>query len=68
MPRVVHFEVSADDPERAASFYRDVFGWNFHKWDGPEPYWLVTTGPDGTTGDQRRHVHQKRAGRPCEHR
>jgi predicted enzyme related to lactoylglutathione lyase len=50
MPRVVHFEVSADDPERAFSFYRDVFGWTFHKWDGPEPYWLVTTGPDGTPG------------------
>jgi predicted enzyme related to lactoylglutathione lyase len=50
MPRVVHFEVSADDPERALSFYRDVFGWEFHKWEGPEPYWLIKTGPAGTIG------------------
>jgi predicted enzyme related to lactoylglutathione lyase len=50
MPRVVHFEVSADDPERALTFYRDVFGWEFHKWEGPEPYWLVKTGPAGTVG------------------
>ncbi len=44
MPRVVHFEVSADDPERASTFYRDVFGWRIQKWQGPEDYWLVTTG------------------------
>jgi predicted enzyme related to lactoylglutathione lyase len=50
MPRVVPFEVSADDPERAAAFFRDVFGWTIHKWDGPVDYWLVQTGPDGTPG------------------
>jgi predicted enzyme related to lactoylglutathione lyase len=50
MPRVVHFEVSADDPERAVAFYKDVFGWEVHKWDGPEAYWLIKTGPDGQPG------------------
>ena len=25
---VVHFEIPADDVERASSFYRDAFGWN----------------------------------------
>lgn len=44
MPRVVHFELPADDPARAIGFYRDVFGWEFHKWDGPDEYWLVSTG------------------------
>jgi predicted enzyme related to lactoylglutathione lyase len=44
MPRVVHFEISADQPERAAEFYRKVFGWEINKWDGPVEYWLVMTG------------------------
>jgi predicted enzyme related to lactoylglutathione lyase len=50
MPRVVHFEVSADDPERAVVFYKDVFGWEIHKWEGPQDYWLIKTGPDGQPG------------------
>lgn len=47
MARVIHFEIPADQPERAAAFYRSVFGWEFQKWDGPMPYWLVMTGKDG---------------------
>ena len=50
MPRVVHFEVPADDPERAARFYKSVFGWDISKWTGPEDYWMVTTGPEGEMG------------------
>ncbi len=51
MPRPIHFEIPADDPERAAAFYRDVFGWKFEKWDGgPMPYWLITTGGNGEPG------------------
>ncbi|HEY8470834.1 MAG TPA: VOC family protein [Longimicrobiales bacterium] len=47
MPRVVHFEVPADDPARAAEFYGKVFGWSSTKWEGPMEYWLLTTGsPD----------------------
>ncbi len=46
MHRVVHFELPADDPERAAAFYRAVFGWDIHKWDGPQDYWLVQTGEE----------------------
>jgi predicted enzyme related to lactoylglutathione lyase len=44
MPRVVHFEIGADNPERAAKFYRKVFDWKIEKWSGPADYWLVTTG------------------------
>jgi predicted enzyme related to lactoylglutathione lyase len=44
MNRVVHFEISADDPERAAQFYRSVFSWNIQRWDGPVDYWLAHTG------------------------
>ena len=50
MPRVVHFEILADDPERAGKFYRDAFGWNIQTWGGPQAYRLVTTGPDSTPG------------------
>ena len=44
MPRVVHFEINADDPERAARFYREVFNWNINRWEGPLDYWLAETG------------------------
>jgi uncharacterized protein len=43
MDSVVHFEIPADDPTRASKFYSDAFGWNFTKWDGPTPYWMVGT-------------------------
>jgi predicted enzyme related to lactoylglutathione lyase len=49
MPRVVHFEIAADDPERAVAFYREVFGWEIEKWAEGE-YWLCTTGPDEQMG------------------
>jgi len=50
MTRVVHFEIPADDPERAIKFYEKVFGWQITKWDGPFDYWLVTTGEDDEMG------------------
>jgi predicted enzyme related to lactoylglutathione lyase len=45
--RPVHFEIHADKPTRAAGFYSAVFGWQFIKWDGPVPYWIINTG-EGT--------------------
>jgi len=50
MPRVVHFEISVDDPERAIRFYSDVFGWKIKKWEGPMDYWLITTGAEEEPG------------------
>jgi len=50
MPRVVHFEIPADIPERAAKFYEDVFGWKIKKWEGPFDYWMITTGEEEETG------------------
>jgi predicted enzyme related to lactoylglutathione lyase len=50
MPRVVHFEIHAENPERAIKFYSDIFGWEFSKWPGPVPYWLIKTGPDSEPG------------------
>ena len=50
MPRVIHFEIGVDDPERAIKFYTDAFGWKIKKWEGPIDYWLVTTGPEDQPG------------------
>lgn len=50
MLRIVHFELQATDPERAADFYREIFGWTIQKWSGPEDYWLITTGDDSQPG------------------
>jgi len=50
MPRVVHFEIHVDDPDRAGKFYREVFDWKFQKWEGPVEYWLITTGESTEPG------------------
>lgn len=49
MPRVVHFECHADDPERAAAFYREVFGWEIGRTPDPH-YLLLCSGASGEPG------------------
>lgn len=49
MPKVVHFEIPVDDPERAAAFYDEVLGWTATRY-GQEPYWLVRAGEDEEPG------------------
>lgn len=41
MNRIVHFEIQADNVERAIKFYTDVFGWQFPKW--MDNYWGIMT-------------------------
>ena len=48
--RVIHFDLSADDPKRAVKFYRAVFNWKVNKWEGPEDYWLFQTGSEKEPG------------------
>lgn len=50
MPRVIHFEIAVDDPERASNFYREALGWKIEKWNGPMDYWLVATGEESEPG------------------
>lgn len=50
MPRVMHFEIHATDPEQLIGFYRELFGWTFNTWGGPIEYWLIMTGPDDQPG------------------
>ena len=41
---IVHFEIPADNVERAKEFYEKTFGWQIEKFDYPgEPYWAVRT-------------------------
>jgi uncharacterized protein len=54
MPRIVHFEINADDPERAIKFYSEVFGWSIDLWTGPAEYWLINTGQGINGGIMRR--------------
>ena len=46
MDKVVHFEIPADDVERAKAFYGAVFGWELHTQAiGDGEYTSVTTTP-----------------------
>lgn len=65
MSRVIHFEIQAQDPDRAAKFYGDVFAWGFTKWDGVEEYWMIDTGSndmDGINGGLLRRMGSVPAG------
>ncbi len=50
MPRITHFDIPSDNPERAQKFYQEVFEWKFDKWDGPMEYWMIKTGDDSKPG------------------
>jgi uncharacterized protein len=43
MARIVHFEVHAANPERAAKFYERVFAWKFRHIPAID-YWMISTG------------------------
>ena len=47
--RVVHFEITFDDGDRARSFYKDVFGWQVQEMPGMD-YSIVMSGPSGDQG------------------
>jgi predicted enzyme related to lactoylglutathione lyase len=50
MARVIHFEITADDPERAGRFYQKALGWTVSPYGGPMEYWLAGTGDDSSAG------------------
>jgi predicted enzyme related to lactoylglutathione lyase len=47
--KVVHFELPADNLERAQNFYRNAFDWSINAVPGMG-YTLVQTTPSGTDG------------------
>jgi uncharacterized protein len=48
MFNIVHFEIPADDVERAQKFYGGLFGWKIEKFSGSSPmeYWSIMTGAE----------------------
>lgn len=50
MSRIVHFEITAENIERAVAFYEQAFGWRIEKWSGPFDYWMIMTGPEDQPG------------------
>lgn len=50
MPKIEHFEINADDPLRAKSFYEKVFEWKIEKWKGPLEYWTIEAGKEDEEG------------------
>lgn len=48
---IVHFEIPADDVERAKAFYGGLFGWEFSAPPGFPDYWTFLTGdPEADAG------------------
>src|SRR5581483_1173785 len=48
-----HFEIPADDPKRAAKFYRELFDWDIREWgssDNKAEIQMVKTVPSDETG------------------
>ena len=43
MPTIVHFDLPADDPQRAKKFYTELFGWNFVAPPGFQDFYLIET-------------------------
>jgi hypothetical protein len=42
-----------------------VFGWKFTKWEGPAPYWLITTGPKEEPGIDGGLLPRRDPSQPC---
>jgi predicted enzyme related to lactoylglutathione lyase len=63
MPRVIHFEIHATDPDAITKFYSELFGWKITKFDGMD-YWLIDTGEKSQPGIDGGIV--KRMGKPAE--
>ncbi len=51
MPRVIHFEIHADDPKRAMRFYHSVLAWDFTLIENMSVgYWGIKTGESEQPG------------------
>jgi len=50
MSTIVHFDVPAEDPERAKKFYSALFNWKFESYPEFQYNLITTTNLDGTPG------------------
>ena len=44
---ITHFEIPADNVERAKRFYEKIFDWKIEKYDKDDDYWFVMTAEVG---------------------
>ena len=65
MPRPIHFEIPAENPERIMNFYATVFGWKFSKWAGPTDYWMIATGGPEEPGINGGILPRRDPAQPC---
>ena len=43
MPTIVHFDIPADNTNRAKKFYKDLFNWDIEQVPGPMEYFNIAT-------------------------
>jgi predicted enzyme related to lactoylglutathione lyase len=48
--RVVHFEIHCPDIQASRKFFETVLGWKCTRYEGPQEYWLVSTGDPSSRG------------------
>ncbi len=63
---IMHFEIPADDVERAKTFYKKVFGWKFESYPagpGEDEYFMVMA-KDGDNGINGGLMKRKMPGQP----
>jgi len=65
LSRPIHFEIPAENPQRAIGFYSGVFGWKFTKWDGPMDYWIISTGAAPEPGIDGGLLPRRDPNQPC---
>jgi predicted enzyme related to lactoylglutathione lyase len=59
MPSIVHFEIPADDIQRAKTFYSDLFGWRMESMPGMDYTMIDTFGAPGGGMMKRMHPEQQ---------
>jgi len=63
---IMHFEIPADDVERAKGFYRKVFGWKIESYPAPpgEDEYFMVMAKDGENGINGGLMKRKMPGQP----
>jgi len=59
MTSIVHFEIPADDIQRAKTFYSDLFGWRMESMPGMDYTMIDTFGAPGGGMMKRMHPEQQ---------
>jgi predicted enzyme related to lactoylglutathione lyase len=59
MPSIVHFEIPADDVQRAKKFYSDLFGWRIEGIPGMDYMMIDVLGAPGGGMMKRMHPEQQ---------